>query len=625
MLDVLREHPEWYGGELEPDSVDSDGNTLFHIAACVQFSRHALKAITILCEYDLNPNLHNKKQKTALQCLPKSNKEDKRERLIKEAGQKFEIKTEQVANTTKSKKKKKKGKKLQVKNGGDHSELAVNVNQGESEDIIGKTKLPTKDLCRQNINKLLQDMANCVHPVLQQLARARRRKMLDDINDDNENVSDDEFFDATEFPERCVENGDSTCTNKETVHDKIATEHEIIDDDVVNDITPDKRESEVKGHTDGQKLDTDVALRQNAIQDDVGKFGSDDEEEIMESALGLDDPTIFDGLEWEVECTAEVWKVLKDRHVPENIKRRVVSRVQQLASGEWGKALLKKLAGVTDDILLYEAKLSKAARILWEVAVAFSPQKSETPENYLDLEKGKASGRVYSEIIRVWDIVLNHGHINKSVKRINQSHKRGATCAIHKNLQGMKQPENQSNAYVIKRLPKIYFEAAADDKDKFYKQQKHFFPPASPSNTEYHILKFYSFNSALVANVLLNQNIKVDFPFKVTELEHSIINLHPNPPAPIILLGRSGTGKTTCCLYRLWSAFLRYWETSRRAGFAPLLERQVVYVRRETSKENDTEEEEGKKDALYHVYYLISGYVALLFVFTLKIFEYDVY
>jgi len=75
-----------------------------------------------------------------------------------------------------------------------------------------------------------------------------------------------------------------------------------------------------------------------------------------------------------------------------------------------------------------------------------------------------------------------------------------------------------------------------------------YFPPASSNETEYHILKFYSFSSNLVHHILQNIEIKVDFPFRVTDLEHAIINLQT--PSPILLLGRSGTGKTTCCLYR---------------------------------------------------------------------------
>ena len=94
-----------------------------------------------------------------------------------------------------------------------------------------------------------------------------------------------------------------------------------------------------------------------------------------------------------------------------------------------------------------------------------------------------------------------------------------------------------------------------------------FYPPASSNDQEYHILKFYSFNSALVKSVLeSDSSTKVDFPFKVTELEYAIVNLQPNPTTPIILLGRSGTGKTTCCLYRLWNKFQCYWEKAHTAG-----------------------------------------------------------
>lgn len=56
------------------------------------------------------------------------------------------------------------------------------------------------------------------------------------------------------------------------------------------------------------------------------------------------------------------------------------------------------------------------SRILWELAVAFSPRLSETAERRLQTESGPTSqpvrgGRIYSEIIRVWEIVLDHDKI----------------------------------------------------------------------------------------------------------------------------------------------------------------------------------------------------------------------
>ena len=50
---------------------------------------------------------------------------------------------------------------------------------------------------------------------------------------------------------------------------------------------------------------------------------------------------------------------------------------------------------------------------------------------------------------------------------------------------------------------------------------------------------------------------QVEFPFKVSPAESSAIKLVPDPPAPVILVGRSGTGKTTCMVYRMWANWIR--------------------------------------------------------------------
>lgn len=49
---------------------------------------------------------------------------------------------------------------------------------------------------------------------------------------------------------------------------------------------------------------------------------------------------------------------------------------------------------------------------------------------------------------------------------------------------------------------------------------------------------------------------EVDFPFKVSPPERAIITKCQTEPSPIILVGRSGTGKTTCAVYRMWSLWL---------------------------------------------------------------------
>ena len=106
-----------------------------------------------------------------------------------------------------------------------------------------------------------------------------------------------------------------------------------------------------------------------------------------------------------------------------------------------------------------------------------------------------------------------------------------------------------------KILPLIY-----EKEDKRNKANVFYYSPAaSPNKLEFNILKFYALTSAMASRILNPANGQFDFPFEVSELEQDVINLEPNQKSAILLLGRSGTGKTTCCLYRLWSRYQNYW------------------------------------------------------------------
>ena len=284
--------------------------------------------------------------------------------------------------------------------------------------------------------------------------------------------------------------------------------------------------------------------------------------------------SIFDGLEWEVECTEKVWKWLSKKKMLKNLKDKLVQQIRQLACGDWSTVVHKRLEHIPKGIYLFETKLSKAARIIWQVAISFSERSSYSTLT-TSKNNSEVNGGIYTEVIRVWDVVLNHDHLSATIERIVKSISRGRQCMLHKNLR--KQTSIMvSDKQPTKKLPHFWVEAFINENNSLQDKVYKLYPPGSADDREYHIVKFYSFNSQLISSLLQNQvNVKVEFPFRVTELEHAIINLKHTPPAPVILLGRSGTGKTTCCLYRLWNRCINYWTLAKSGG--PLMPRGIEF------------------------------------------------
>ena len=75
---------------------------------------------------------------------------------------------------------------------------------------------------------------------------------------------------------------------------------------------------------------------------------------------------------------------------------------------------------------------------------------------------------------------------------------------------------------------------------------------------EYSLMQFHPFSDFLDA-LLNNDQSDFDTAICMSPQEHDIIRL-PYRKEPIILCGRSGTGKTTTCIYRMWNEFKTFWE-----------------------------------------------------------------
>ena len=509
---------------------DTDGNTLYHIA-CIgkNLLRKKCDAIRILREANINPNLRNKRNEEAIQKVPSIR--DPRWKMLDTALQRYKLSSSVSVTHEENPEKvsdKQHDKELQwadgeeehVSSGDEEKPTTEAKNTPQNVNVL---KIDHKQLQRKEMREIIASLIDAITPL---------STFVPNAFDTNEEQDDIEVFNESSGSPRAAESNIDV-----VIEDETADDDRYVDE---NDILGD----------------------------------SDRETEI-------DSKSPFEDLPWEVDCTDRVWKIMKNRKVGFSTRKRIIDKIRMLANGRWSKTLCKRLEGEAKrkDIELYESKLTKGQRIIWEKTIAFSGRCSENPE--LRLDKKNPEGRIYSDIIRVWDIVLDHDKLQRSIDLIVKSHDRGMDCIVKRKLKGMPVKSEGNSALTSECLPNKYAEIG-DLEQKGNPQAKKsvpkkstiadnlpqiFFPPASANEQEYHILKFYSFSTALVRTVLESDiSSRIDFPFKITELEHAIVNLRPDPPMPIILLGRSGTGKTTCCLYRLWDRFKSYWERAETAG-----------------------------------------------------------
>ena len=102
-----------------------------------------------------------------------------------------------------------------------------------------------------------------------------------------------------------------------------------------------EEDNESPNHIEEPSGNDDVDNVEDLLDGDV----SDNEEEVYDGdsfqELGED----FEGLPWDVQCTAEFWKKLKDPRLESNIKVIILRKVKLLASGDWRRRLAIKLQG----------------------------------------------------------------------------------------------------------------------------------------------------------------------------------------------------------------------------------------------------------------------------------------
>lgn len=234
----------------------------------------------------------------------------------------------------------------------------------------------------------------------------------------------------------------------------------------------------------------------------------------------------------------------------------VMKRLLRIAQGYWlqdGNTVClvpedKSLTGLE----MWRTKFSKSGRIVFEVAVDYS-------------QKAKA----WQENLRLWVITMNHDKYEQRIKSIEASYRRARDVNQKLKLEADAREQDRVPCRT-QRLPRRFHElteglerSPTKAKDESYqepercKELRDHMPPASAQKDSYTLLKFYDVSQTLLRTVMKGlDDSEVDFPFRVSPMEQSIIEMNPVPPSSILLLGRSGTGKTTCAVYRIWGHWM---------------------------------------------------------------------
>jgi len=284
--------------------------------------------------------------------------------------------------------------------------------------------------------------------------------------------------------------------------------------------------------------------------------------------VNVDEEVSLDGLPWEVLIGPEAKETLFSKKLGGKLSRASLKKLRELAKGNWSAKTAKPLQGVPAWLnnKLFECYLTASIRIIWQKAIDFSPRLKR-----------------YTDTIRVWYIEMDHDNVSRRIDNVVRSLKRGRQSHVKRNLKLQANNIEDADGSTL-HLPMYYdacdleerdhaadearqaAEEAANEAQGDDPEQQAYFPPAEVGRTNnYTILKFYAMSREFVQSVLWcaaheKLDVPTNFPFSADEKEDYYIRLTPEPPRSIILVGRSGTGKTTISLHRMWALYHKHRE-----------------------------------------------------------------
>ncbi len=258
---------------------------------------------------------------------------------------------------------------------------------------------------------------------------------------------------------------------------------------------------------------------------------------------GVDDID-FSSLPWEIVISKQAADLLKASKTPKNVVSDIKKKLKRIGEGERSEAICHKW--ISPKHRLIETYLYRAARIIWCEDIQYSESKSNPAEGQI----------VYCDVIKILWIALKH-----STNQLNDVLQRIKECLDKsKESKGKKLKLHQASHHDPKKefaYPRIFYPANQVSNYNDIDHVQHH-PLPNLYGGEFSVMQFHPFSEFI--NTILNSDpSERECSISMSQQEHEIIKL-PYGKEPLIVCGRSGTGKTTTCIYRMWNEFRSTWE-----------------------------------------------------------------
>ena len=249
----------------------------------------------------------------------------------------------------------------------------------------------------------------------------------------------------------------------------------------------------------------------------------------------LDGSSLFVGEDlgdWRIVLSARAFRNLQRYEAEPKIMKSLHAKFGELAAGDFKATLVRPKSGAPK-VPLYLTKWRSGTSFLWQVDLA--------PSSRPDMEQ---------QVIKVWTL--------------------GSTEMIQSTLDEVKRyqislPETyvarcleENNVQQHKRLPKVYDQLG----NTLATPPK---PNVDVRLVDQAFIDTFNKSFTITSNMLrsiIEQDVKAEYPFDLSPAEIEIIQ---HVKTPTLILGRSGTGKTTCLILKMVAKYLASYNSSSQA------------------------------------------------------------